>query len=295
METTLSAWADACHAQGGTVILPHFPNPNAEPATLVATGRVDAVEMINSRAYNHSEYYRYLNAGYRLPLVGGTDKMSSQVAVGQYRTYVHIPPDEAFSHSTWCRNLSLGRTFMSGGPLLEFSVDGAQIGDVLRLPAGGGPVEVSATARSVLPIHTLQIVHNGQVVAQTDQPGGGRTLSLKTSVPVTEHGWLCARVGGPNYEPIAHHDVWARGVFAHTSPIYIACGGEWAMGDPAGLQYMLTLVEGSLEYIRHTAPHWRPGTVSHHHAEGDHLGYLERPFREAQAALRARLGIDHAT
>lgn len=111
METTLSAWADACHAQGGTVILPHFPNPNAEPATLVATGRADAVEMINFFPYNHLEYYRYLNAGYRLPLVGGTDKMSSQVAVGQYRTYVRIPADEEFSYDTWCRNLKRGRTF----------------------------------------------------------------------------------------------------------------------------------------------------------------------------------------
>jgi hypothetical protein len=63
LETTLSAWADACHAQGGTVILPHFPNPNAEPAALVATGRIDAVEMIVCAPYNHLEYYRYLNAG----------------------------------------------------------------------------------------------------------------------------------------------------------------------------------------------------------------------------------------
>ena len=82
LETTRSAWADACHAQGGTVILPHFPHPNGEPATLIATGRIDAVEMIRYDQFNHLEYYRYLNAGYRLPLVGGTDKMSSGVAVG---------------------------------------------------------------------------------------------------------------------------------------------------------------------------------------------------------------------
>ena len=32
--------------------------------------------------YGHLEYYRYLNCGYKLPLVGGTDKMSSDVPVG---------------------------------------------------------------------------------------------------------------------------------------------------------------------------------------------------------------------
>ena len=72
LETTMAHWADACHAQGGTVVLPHLPNPNGEPAALIATGRVDAVEMIDAEAYKHREYYRYLNCGYRLPLVGGT-------------------------------------------------------------------------------------------------------------------------------------------------------------------------------------------------------------------------------
>jgi hypothetical protein len=291
LETTLSAWADACHAQGGTVILPHFPNPNGEPATLVSTGRVDAVEMIRHAAYNHLEYYRYLNAGYRLPLVGGTDKMSSAVAVGQYRTYVHIPPSEEFSYSAWCRNLKLGRTFLSGGPQLEFSVEGAQIGDTLKLPEGGGTVEVSATSTSVLPVHTLQIVQNGVVVAQVDDAHGQRTLSLHTSLPITANSWLCARVAGPNYEPIAHHDTWSRGVFAHTSPIYVACGDEWSMADQAGLQYMLTLVGGSLDYIRNLSPQWASSKVTHHHGEPDHQAFLERPFREAERALRARLGL----
>jgi hypothetical protein len=291
LETTLSAWADACHAQGGTVILPHFPNPNGEPATLVATGRVDAVEMIVHAAYNHLEYYRYLNAGYRLPLVGGTDKMSSSVAVGQYRTYVSIPADEDFNYSAWCKNLKLGRTFLSGGPLLEFSVEGAQIGDTVQLPPGGGTVDVTATARSVLPVHTLQIIQNGVVVAQADEAAGARTLTLHTTLRVDAHSWLCARVAGPNYEPIAHHDTWSRGVFAHTSPIYVACGDEWSMADQAGLQYMLTLVGGSLAYIRHLSPQWPSGKVTHHHGEPDHQAFLERPFREAQAALRTRLGL----
>ena len=291
LETTLSAWADACHAQGGTVIIPHFPNPNGEPATLVATGRADAVEMIVHDPYNHLEYYRYLNAGYRLPLVGGTDKMSSSVAVGQYRTYVQIPEDQDFDYATWCRNLRAGRTFLSGGPMLEFNIDGAQVGDTVRLPGGGGRIDLVATARSILPVHTLQIVHNGQVVAQTDEPRGARELALHISLEIHGNSWLCARVGGPDYVARPHHDTWSRGVFAHTSPIYVACGGEWSQADAASLQYMLTLVGGSLEYVRQRAPRWRPDRVTHHHGEADHQAYLERPLLEAHAALRARLGL----
>jgi hypothetical protein len=160
----------------------------------------------------------------------------------------------------------------------------------VRLPAGGASVEVCAQARSVLPIHTLQIVLNGQVVAESSEPSGARRLSLRTRVSVDQDSWLCARVGGPNYERLAHHDVWNRGVFGHTSPIYVACGTrEWQRMDPSGVQYMLTLVDGSLEYIRHIAPRHAGGRVTHHHGESDHQAWLERPFLEAHAALTRRL------
>jgi hypothetical protein len=289
LDTTLSAWADACRAQGGTVILPHLPNPNGEPAALIATGRVDGVEMIQFGDFNHLEYYRYLNAGYRLPLVGGTDKMSSEVAVGQYRTYVRIPSDEGFSYESWCRNLKLGRTFLSGGPIVELAVDGREIGDTVALPSGGGTVEVVARVRSTIAVHTLQLVQNGLVVAETTEPNGAGQLELRARLEVKEHGWVCARVAGPSYGRIAHHDVWTRGVFAHTSPVYLAVGGEWAMADPSGLQYMLTLVNGSLEYVRGLAPRRRPERTVQHHGEADHQAYLERPFLEAREALHRRL------
>jgi hypothetical protein len=63
------------------------------------------------------------------------------------------------------------------------------------------------------------------------------------------------------------------------------------MADEAGLQYMLTLVGGSLEYIRQISAQRRPGSVTHHHGEADHSAYLEQPFLEAQEALRARLRL----
>ncbi|HLH75117.1 MAG TPA: CehA/McbA family metallohydrolase, partial [Chloroflexota bacterium] len=161
LEVTMADWADRCHAQGGTVILPHFPAPNGEPAALVAAGRVDAVEMLRHQEFNHVEYYRYLNGGYRLPLVGGTDKMTSEVPVGLYRTYVHIPTDQEFTYDTWCRNLAAGRTFLSSGPLLRFQVNGHNLGDTVQLPGNGGTVEVEAEAESIFPIHTLQIIQQG--------------------------------------------------------------------------------------------------------------------------------------
>ncbi len=289
METTLSHWADQCHAQGGTVVLPHFPNPNGEPAALIATGRIDGVEMIRHDRFNHLEYYRYLNCGYRIPLVGGTDKMTNEVPVGMYRTYVHIPESEEFNYANWCKNVARGRTFLSGGPIIQFSVEGAQIGDMVQL-SGPGTVEVEAWAESILPIHTLELVQNGRVVASTEEAKGARRLTLKAQVKVDGHCWLAARCGGPGYyNTVPHHDVWNRGIFAHTSPIYLACGGQWHMFDREAAQYMMTLVEGGLTYIREVAAQYPPGSVTHHHGEDDHLAYLMRPFLEAREAIQRRL------
>jgi hypothetical protein len=289
LETTVSHWADACHAQGGTVVLPHFPNPSCEYPALIATGRADAVEFMLQDPYAHMEYYRYLNCGYRLPLVGGTDKMSGDVPVGLYRTYARIGPDEAFTFDSWCAAVRAGRTFMSGGPLLGLSVDGEPIGSTVRVGKPGAQVQVEARARSIFPIHTLEIVHDGEVVASTEDPSGARELELSVPLEVASDGWVAARCGGPGYFGTRHHDGWGRGMFAHTSPTYLALGAEYARVDIAALKHMRALVEGGFAYTRERCRHFAPGSALHHHGETDHLAFLQRPLREALAAIDERL------
>jgi len=215
--------------------------------------------------------------------------MSSEVAVGQYRTYAYIPPEEEFTYENWCKAVRAGRTFLSGGALIHLSVEGAQIGDTLKLPPGGGTVEVEAVAESIFPIHTLQIVQQGQVGASVDEPKGANRLHLKTRLRVTGNTWMAARCAGANYTAVPHFGVWRRGVFAHTSPVYIACGDRWSLFERETAQYMLTLIEGGLAYIREKAAHYPSHEVTHHHGEEDHFAYLERPFREAIEAIHRRM------
>jgi hypothetical protein len=288
LETNLSHWADECHAQGGTVIVPHLPQPNGERAALVATGRADALEMVVQRADAHQAYYRYLNCGYRMPLVGGTDKMDSAVPVGLYRTYARLG-DEAFNYESWCGAVRAGRTFLSGGPIIELKVEGGDIGDVVRI-SGPGTVAIEARAEGIFPMHTLQLVQDGVVVASTDDPRGCRKLMLEATVEVRDHSWFAARCGGKDYFGESKHlDSWGRGCFAHTSPIYVACGEDWWRFDPDVARYMLTLTQGSMDYIEHLAPRHGAGTATHHHGEEDHLAYLTRPLREAVDAIGRRM------
>ena len=56
---------------------PSHVGARALAAALVATGRLQGVEMHRQSDNMHWEYYRSLNAGYRLPLLGGTDKIEA--------------------------------------------------------------------------------------------------------------------------------------------------------------------------------------------------------------------------
>jgi hypothetical protein len=287
----MSDWADRAHRQGATVVIPHFPSPNGETAVLVATGRADAIEMIRHGPYEHVTWYRYLNAGYRLPLAGGTDKMSADTPVGIYRTYVRIPPDEPFDHDSWCRGLRLGRTFHSGGPLLRFTVDGHEIGDTIELPAGGGTVDVVASVESIFPVHTLQLVRDGEVVAAVSGGASGvERLTLQERVQIDRHAWLAVRAGGPEYwDSVPHHDSWRRPIFAHTSPVYVAVGGPWAPFDPTVGHAMLQLIDGARGYVLDVSPQAAPDRLTHHHGEADHTAFLARPYDEARALVERRL------
>jgi hypothetical protein len=142
----------------------------------------------------------------------------------------------------------------------------------------------------------LQIVQQGRVVASTEDAAGKRRLHLKGQLKIDGHTWLAARCGGPNYSAWQHHDGWQRGIFAHTSPVYVAVGGDWNLFDQGTAEYMLTLIEGNLAHINQHAAHYSADYVTHHHGEEDHIAYLERPFQEAIQAIHRRMhqfGIPH--
>jgi hypothetical protein len=100
------------------------------------------------------------------------------------------------------------------------------------MPAGGGEVEISATATSVWPIHALEVVVNGKVVADSRDKKGSCAL------------WIAARCGSRMM--VSH--CWPIHLGAHTSPVYVVCGGA-EMFSPSDATYMLTLLDGGMTYL----------------------------------------------
>ncbi len=252
---SLGEWADGQHRRQGLVVAVHFPNPQAELAADIALGKIDAVELYPySQHFNtlpYLEWYRYLNCGYRLPAVGGTDKMGAYMPVGANRTYAFLGKQE-FTFASWMKAIRSGNTFSTTGPLLLFQVDGHSPGEEIGLGAGGGTLEVQVQAKSFVPFHRLEVVLNGTVVAFREEKTGTREMTLQDKVRVPGPGWLAARCAA-RQDPT----VWGLSIAAHTSPVYVRVPGQ-DLFSPSAAAYFLTLIDGTQAWVESVAT--RPDT-----------------------------------
>jgi hypothetical protein len=293
--TSLADWADRCRQRDGLVVAVHFPYPTAELAADIVLGKVDAVELrpeahpfrpstlfhverFNSLAF--LDWYRYLNCGYRLPAVGGTDKMGAYMPVGALRTYAQVGSAER-GFAAWAEAVRKGRTFMTTGPLLLLEADGHTPGDEITLGAGGGTLEVQVEVRSFVPFHRIDLVVNGRVVAAREEPNGSRETVWREKVSVAGPGWLAARCSshlGPTTS-------WLLGIVAHTSPLYLRTPGSEPFSQEAAA-YILTLVEGADTWLTTLAT--RPDPES--------FARIRQTLAEARERLHRRMhehGLPH--
>jgi hypothetical protein len=271
---TMAEWARMNREKNGVVIRPHFPYCGyTEDPVPIILGLVDALEIASLRGEDFpvQEWYRYLNCGYRVAVAGGTDKMSAAMAIGLIRTYAKLDPQRPFSYDAWKQAVRAGRTFSSTGPLIDMRVDGQEIGDTIKMRAGGATVEVQAVAESFWPLGKLEVVFNGQVVASTHASKGAKRLEVNERVAVTGTGWLAARCSGLPGHPGGY-------VAAHTSPIYLVCKGVKAFDGPAA-EHMLALTRGGIEYIETIS------TVFDEAARKRMVGVYNEVRRELEARL----------
>jgi hypothetical protein len=171
VDVLLTEWARQCKQQNGVVVLPHFPMPRLENAASIVLGEVDGVEMTSwsdlysgINPYSLCDWYRFLNCGYFVAAVGGTDKMSAATAVGAIRTYARLKNGEAFTYDAWKEAVRRGQTFVTYGPLVDFSVDGRPPGSSIEMAATGGTVSVEWNVASVtIPMSKVELVVNGEI------------------------------------------------------------------------------------------------------------------------------------
>ncbi|MFB3893658.1 MAG: CehA/McbA family metallohydrolase [Phycisphaerae bacterium] len=247
IEVLLTEWARQCRKQNGVVVLPHSPNPRAEAACAIVSGAIDAVEMTSwgdlysgIDPYSLSDWYRYLNCGYMVGAVGGTDKMAATTAVGTVRTYARLKPGRPFTYAAWKDAIRRAETFVTYGPLMEFAVEGRPMGWRIQMPSGGGRVDVTWKVASVtVPMSRVDLIVNGEIRASRRVKPDADEGSF--SVKVGRSSWVALLVRG-------HYADRPEIVAAHSSPVMAAVKGTefYAAADALTI---LEQIEGALAYL----------------------------------------------
>jgi hypothetical protein len=217
----LADWCDQCHRKGGLVIsaLVHqgrVAPVDGEALADVILGKVDASEVPIGRlsAVDPVHWYPCIDAGWRVPLVGCSGKASNTVIVGEVRTYARLPAGQPFAYRNWIESIRAGRTFITSGPLLDFTIEGQEPGSRLVL-THDRPVAIHAVARSQAPFDRLELIADGNVVLHSARASGSPlSASIALASPVPAATWLAVRC----WEKLS----WgSEHIVAHSSPIYV--------------------------------------------------------------------------
>jgi hypothetical protein len=291
--------------QGGVSSWAHFCNlPGAESPIDIALGLVDAIDLITyddptqlpshwgpwkNSGMSQAEftvmrsmdlYYQYLNAGFRIPIAAGTDKMGENIPVGSNRLYARFASEPTYDG--WLAALKAGNGFVTNGPMVTFSVDGHTSGEVIEF-TGKRTVRVHAAAQSILPFGSLEIVVNGEAAAMKTVPAsdsrsadGIFSVGIDTSLELDRSSWLAARVAE---DPDSKQRILPRGltVFAHSNPVYFLRNGAKVRELPS-IQYLQKYVKGTEHWLNTMA---RFAT----------MGEKEEALRLADTARRIYAGL----
>ena len=196
-------------------------------------------------------YYRYLNIGLKVPFSTGTDWFIDDFS----RVYV---PDTTKGTSEnrlrpaeWLKQLELGRSMITNGPLLEFWIDydgswRQDPGEYAIFPADSATATLHACGIGRHDFRAIEVVHNGRVVrtAKTKEVGAHFEAQLEDKLELTESGWLALRI--PDRDQPKHE--LDRPLFAHTSPIYVDIDNKKTFHRPTAEKLMAEM-KRALEVI----------------------------------------------
>jgi TolB protein len=228
----------------------------------LALGVVDGYEWSNASRGQLAVWHHALNNDLRTAPTGGEDSISNlhiSKPVGSLRTYAHFG-EAALDAASWLNALREGRTFFTGGPLLEFEIDGKRPGEEVKLPPGGSNVRLRARVWSIVPLSQVTLFHNGrrfkELTINTKLWSAGQKQSnqacaeFEAEVPVEASGWYTLYAEGPHSELL---DV--RFPQASTNAVRVYVGDQKIRSRPSA-EYFVRWID-KLKGMAGEWPGWR--------------------------------------
>jgi hypothetical protein len=222
--------ADKIHSDGGLYghahVLFNIFNIIRDICILLPQGKSDFGEIMQSGLLDTELYYDFLDLGCRFTAGTGSDMPFGHV-VGEAFMYAHL--ENPFTVDKWFDAVKAGRTFVTNGPLIEFTVDGHLPGDVIEVgKSRGHTIKVKASGipgisapREILVVSLSEVI--GRAVSE--EPSKSE-LEYAMQIDSGFGRWVAVKVNGFNDSE------------AHSSPVYIHREGfRWWNVDRA--QYVI--------------------------------------------------------
>ncbi len=277
---------DETHAQGGHVSWAHFASwPGLEGPLAIVMKKIDAVELLctidpffepifvsdvvpDLRMNSGLRlWYRLLNCGLRIPATAGADKMNKRVTVGANRVYALIKGD--FMYQTWIDALNKGNTFVTNSPFLFCHADNKNPGEEISI-SKKETVTIVAEMWSQLPVDRLEIIANGEVIAEKIIEEGQHHAKLEIEYKPGKSVWIAARAhqfsqvnafggvsflqrrdagGGPTLLNRYYGTTRPETAFAHTSPIYVTVDKQ-PLRSQEDAEYFMQYLENGISWLQ---------------------------------------------
>ena len=172
-------------------------------------GLLSFLEVLQFNRGVHEAWYEILNTGFRITPTAGTDYPCVGASIpGRERFYTRV--EGPFTYENWLEGVRKGRTFVTNGPILEFRIDGKEMGEEVVLEQAGS-VDVQGRVRfdpTWDDIERLEVVENGPVQTSSRPPpesssdgvfrGGGQVDSF---TPLKPSGPRCLSRTGATIVP----------------------------------------------------------------------------------------------
>ena len=276
--------ADEAHRQGGVAIWCHN-GQGMEAPVAASLGKLDAFNLFDPFWMDPEwdVWYDLLTCGLQLPASTGSDWFicssnrvyaftgdgsAADLALaagpshaghdGSEGGHDHGPSagrlvPATFDYGAWLAALQAGRTFITNGPALFCAVEGAGPGTVLQPRQRA--VDVVVRWQSSQPIHRVEIVADGEVVARAAWESGRTEGTLRRQVDVRDSVWLAARCFGDGRDSFGHF------AWVHTSPVYFrrASGAAHSPRTRRAAAGFVQRLDAAIKWVR-TQGHYREST-----------------------------------
>ncbi len=188
---------------------------------LAPLGLVDFVEIAQMGYIGVQRWFDFLNLGFRLTALAGSD-VPWGGTLGSTRVYAYT--GQPFSPEAWFEAVRQGRTFVTTGPMLQFTVNGERPGSLLT-PSRGQRIQVSARAWGWGPHQpeTVEIIVSGETLDTATRHEGQEFVTVELEFPASRSVWVTALARTASGELTASSGFFQGAI---STPVYIQVEGE---------------------------------------------------------------------